>query len=108
MTGVRSFKELVQKRIANDPAYGEALLREGIDTMLAGDIDTVKAILHDYINATVGFENLGERPARSRRASSECSARAAIRRLATSSASSATCRSTPASNCMSGRDRVSG
>jgi hypothetical protein len=56
----RDFKELVQKRIASDPAYGEALLREGIDTMLAGDIDTGKAILRDYIKATVGFEELGE------------------------------------------------
>jgi hypothetical protein len=37
-----------------------ALLREAIDTMLAGDIDTGKAILRDYIKATVGFEKLGE------------------------------------------------
>jgi DNA-binding phage protein len=36
------------------------LLREGIDTMLSGDIDTGKAILRDYIKATVGFEKLGE------------------------------------------------
>jgi hypothetical protein len=28
--------------------------------MLAGDIDTGKAILRDYIKATVGFEKLGE------------------------------------------------
>jgi hypothetical protein len=34
-----SFKELMQKRVASDPAFGEALLREGIDTMLAGDAD---------------------------------------------------------------------
>jgi hypothetical protein len=39
MALTRSFKELVQKRIASDPAFGEALLREGIDTMLAGDVD---------------------------------------------------------------------
>ena len=38
----------------------EALLREGIDAMLAGDVDTGKAILRDYIKATVGFEKLGE------------------------------------------------
>jgi hypothetical protein len=56
----RDFNELVQMRIASDPAYGEALLREGIDTMLAGDIDTGKAILRDSIKATVGFEKLGE------------------------------------------------
>ena len=56
----RSFKELVQRLVAEDPAYAEALLREGIDTMLAGDVDTGKAILRDYIKATVGFEKLGE------------------------------------------------
>ena len=27
--------------------------------MLAGDVDTGKAILRDYIKATVGFEQLG-------------------------------------------------
>ena len=43
-----------------DPAFGEALLREGIETMLVGDINTGKAILRDYIKATVGFEKLGE------------------------------------------------
>jgi hypothetical protein len=54
-----SFKELMQKRIESDPSFGEALLREGIDTLRAGDIDTGKAILRDYIKATVGFEKLG-------------------------------------------------
>ena len=28
--------------------------------MLAGDVDTAKTILRDYINATVGFTNLAE------------------------------------------------
>jgi DNA-binding phage protein len=56
----RSFKELVQKRVADDPAFGEALLREGIDAMLAGDVDTGRAVLRDYIKATIGFEKLGE------------------------------------------------
>jgi hypothetical protein len=51
--GKRSRKWLIY------PAYGEALLRERIDTMLAGDIDTGKAILRDYIKATIGFEKLG-------------------------------------------------
>jgi hypothetical protein len=46
--------------IASDPAFGEALLREGIDSRLVGDVDTGKAILRDYIKATVGFEKLGE------------------------------------------------
>src|SRR5258705_13322487 len=60
MALTRSFRDLVQRHVAEDPAYGEALLREGIDTMLACDVDTGKAILRDYIKATVGFEKLGE------------------------------------------------
>ena len=53
------FKELVQQRVARDPEFAEALLREGIDTLLTGDVDTGKSILRDYIKATVGFEKLG-------------------------------------------------
>jgi hypothetical protein len=60
MAVTRSFKELVQSRVARDPDFASALLREGIDTMLTGDVDTGKAILRDYIKATVGFEKLGE------------------------------------------------
>ena len=54
----RSFNALVRRHVAGDPAFGKSLLREGIDTMLAGDVDTGKAILRDYIKATIGFEKL--------------------------------------------------
>jgi len=60
MSVTRSFRELVQSEVARDPAFAEALLRQGIDTMLAGDLDTAKTILRDYIKATVGFEKLGQ------------------------------------------------
>jgi DNA-binding phage protein len=60
MSRTKSFKELVQQHIATDPAFADALLREGIETMLGGDIETGKIILRDYIKATVGFEKLGE------------------------------------------------
>ena len=55
----RDFKATVQARVRADPAFREALLREGTETMLSGDVDTGKAILRDYIKATVGFEKLG-------------------------------------------------
>jgi DNA-binding phage protein len=61
MALTRSFKETVQARVAKDPAFRNALLREGIEAMLAGDVDTGKAIVRDYIKATVGFETLGVR-----------------------------------------------
>ena len=58
----RRFGDLVEQHVAEDRAFGEALLREGIDTMLTGDIDidTGKAILRDYIKAPIGFAELGE------------------------------------------------
>jgi len=47
MALTRIFKELVQKRVASDAAFREALLREGIDGMLGDDVDTGKAIASD-------------------------------------------------------------
>src|ERR1700691_3803849 len=55
-----SFKELVQERVARDPKFATALLREGVEAMLSGDVEAGKTILRDYIKATVGFEKLGE------------------------------------------------
>jgi DNA-binding phage protein len=59
MALTRSFKETVQARAQNDDAFREALLAEGMDAFLAGDLDTGKSVLRDYINATIGFEKLG-------------------------------------------------
>ena len=55
----KSFRDLVQRNVKRDAAFADALLREGIDAMLSGDLETGKAIMRDYIKATVGFEKLG-------------------------------------------------
>jgi DNA-binding phage protein len=59
MALTRDFKETVLARVQADPKFRDALLKEGIETLLAGNVDTGKAILRDYIKATVGFEQLG-------------------------------------------------
>lgn len=59
MALTREFKETIQARVLADRAFGDALLRDGIEQMLGGDVDAGKAILRDYIKATVGFEQLG-------------------------------------------------
>jgi hypothetical protein len=59
MARTRSFKDLVERHVKGDAKFAEALLREGIDAMLSGDLDTGKAIMRDYIKATIGFEKLG-------------------------------------------------
>ena len=56
----RDFKETVKARAEKDSAFREALLTEALDCFLAGDTDTGKTILRDYINATIGFEKLGD------------------------------------------------
>jgi hypothetical protein len=59
----RSFKRTVQARVRRDAAFRDALLTEAVDALLAGDVDPGKAVLRDFINATIGFE----RPARESR-----------------------------------------
>lgn len=55
----RDFKETVQARAQRDPVFRRALLQEGVECLLTGDLDTGKVVIRDYINATLGFEQLG-------------------------------------------------
>ena len=60
MTLTRNCKETFRARVQRDPGFREALLREGIENFLSGDVETGKSILRDFINATVGFHNLSK------------------------------------------------
>jgi hypothetical protein len=59
MALTRDFKETIRARASRDAAFRRHLLKEAVDCMLAGDVDTGKTVLRDYINATVGFDELG-------------------------------------------------
>ncbi len=56
----RDFKETIRARVKRDPGFRKALLREGIENFLSGDVETGKIILRDFINATVGFTKLSD------------------------------------------------
>jgi hypothetical protein len=89
----RDFKETIQERARRDAAFREALLKEAVDALLSGDVETGKTVLRDYINATVGFEKLASVTKKSpKRALCACLARRAILKLAISSRSSPICR----------------
>ena len=60
MALTREFRDTVRARMQVDAAYRAALFTEGVEALLAGDLETGKAVLRDYINGTVGFEALGE------------------------------------------------
>jgi hypothetical protein len=52
------FKETIRARAQADSDFRQALLREGVECVINGDLATGKAVLRDYVNATVGFQNL--------------------------------------------------
>ena len=56
---MRDFRETIRARVDRDPAFREELLREGVELLLSGDMEAGKAMLRDYINATIGFRELG-------------------------------------------------
>src|SRR3989304_8185660 len=60
MALTRDFKETVVARIQKDARFRRALLAEAVETLLDGDLGTGKALLRDYINATIGFEALAK------------------------------------------------
>jgi len=61
MALTRDFKETVQKRAQSDPAFRVGLLTEAAECFLDGETETAKTLLRDYINATIGFQELGKR-----------------------------------------------
>jgi DNA-binding phage protein len=60
MALTRDFKETIKARVQRDQAFRRALLREAVEAMLNGDVETGKSVLRDYINATLGFGELAE------------------------------------------------
>lgn len=54
----KDFRETIRDRAQAEPAFRKALLREAIELMLSGDEKTGRTLLRNYINATVGFQEL--------------------------------------------------
>ena len=55
------FRETIRARAQRDESFRRGLLLEAVDLMLSGDVETGKKIIRNYINATVGFQNLARR-----------------------------------------------
>lgn len=60
MALTRSFRKTVHARAECDAAFRESLLTEGVQALVGGDLQTGKAVIRDYINATIGFDQLAE------------------------------------------------
>src|SRR6267378_3721919 len=55
------FKETIRARAQADSEFRQALLREAIECFINGELATGKAVLRNYVNATVGFQDLEKR-----------------------------------------------
>mgnify|MGYP006909108924 CR=1 FL=1 len=58
MVLTREFRERVAKRVQRDTRYRRNLLGRAVQALIDSDLARGKALLRDYINATVGFGDL--------------------------------------------------
>jgi DNA-binding phage protein len=56
----RDFRTTVWARAQKDPRYRAAMLTEAVNEFLAGDVGAGKAMLRDYVNATITFDGLAK------------------------------------------------
>ncbi|MCH8054783.1 MAG: transcriptional regulator [Deltaproteobacteria bacterium] len=64
----REFRQTVLIRAQTDRQFRQAMLTEAINELLGGDLAAGKAMLRDYINATITFDRLAKalkRPSKS-------------------------------------------
>ena len=61
MALTKKFKSTILTRAQKDPLFRRAMLAEAINEFLSGDINAAKAMLRDYINATISFKPLAKR-----------------------------------------------
>jgi DNA-binding phage protein len=59
MPNTRPFRQTVVERAKRDADFRVGLLTEASECFLAGDTGTAKVLLRDYVNATLGFVELG-------------------------------------------------
>ena len=59
MALTRDFKITIQERVQSDPEFRVGLLTQAAECLLNNEINVAKALLRDYVNATLGFKQLG-------------------------------------------------
>ena len=59
MSLTRNFSESILARIERDPAFREELLKATVECLRSGDVDTGRAVLGKYVEATAGGQAVG-------------------------------------------------
>lgn len=58
MALTRDFKETILERAKTDPGFRIGLLTEAAECLLNNETGVAKTLLRDYVNATLGFQEL--------------------------------------------------
>ncbi len=61
MPVTRKFRTTIMDRASNEPAFRRQMLIEAVNELLTGDLEAGKAMLRDYINATITFQQLAKK-----------------------------------------------
>lgn len=57
----RKFRTTILTRASEDPKFRRQMLIEAVNELLTGDMEAGKAMLRDYINATISFPELAKK-----------------------------------------------
>jgi DNA-binding phage protein len=58
MALTRDFRDTIRERAQREPAFRQSLLHEGLQLINNGDFARGRAMLRNYIDATIGFSEL--------------------------------------------------
>ena len=61
MPTTRKFRTTIVSRADVDPEFRREMLTEAVNELLAGNLAAGKAMLRDYINATITFQQLAKK-----------------------------------------------
>jgi len=61
MPVTRKFRTTILSRASVDPKFRRQMLIEAVNELLTGDLEAGKAMLRDYINATITFPELARK-----------------------------------------------
>lgn len=61
MPVTRKFCSTILSRAESDPVFRRQMLTEAVNELLAGDLEAGKAMLRDYVNATITFQQLARK-----------------------------------------------
>lgn len=55
------YDESMRKMVDENPEFGQEMIEGALNAVLHGDFDDGRLLLRQYINATIGFAELGRR-----------------------------------------------